>query len=194
MAAFSIPPLPFGYDALTGKGFSKEQLSFHYDKHHTGYVTKLNAAAKENEAIGKKTIEELILHEKGPLFNLAAQIWNHTFYWNCLASNGGGTPGGKIGSAIDDNFGSFPKFKEEFTNAAVDLERRMPRIQARMEERLGRKLDPEALRPMLGVHTDYLRAALDAIGTQHSSADAYITDVLGIDAAARQLLRERLTA
>ena len=82
----------------------------------------------------------------------------------------------------------------EFTNAAVDLERRMPRIQARMEERLGRKLDPEALRPMLGVHTDYLRAALDAIGTQHSSADAYITDVLGIDAAARQLLRERLTA
>ena len=119
MAAFSIPPLPFGYDALTGKGFSKEQLSFHYDKHHTGYVTKLNAAAKENEAIGKKTIEELILHEKGPLFNLAAQIWNHTFYWNCLASNGGGTPGGKIGSAIDDNFGSFPKFKEEFTNAAV---------------------------------------------------------------------------
>ena len=117
--AFSIPPLPFGYDALTGKGFSKEQLSFHYDKHHTGYVTKLNAAAKDNEALGKKTVEELILNEKGPIFNLAAQIWNHTFFWNSLSPNGGGEPSGKVAEAINSSFGSFDKFKDEFTNAAV---------------------------------------------------------------------------
>ena len=117
--AFSIPPLPFGYDALTGKGFSKEQLSFHYDKHHTGYVTKLNAAAKDNEALGKKTVEELILNEKGPIFNLAAQIWNHTFFWNSLSPNGGGEPAGKVAEAINSSFGSFDKFKDEFTNAAV---------------------------------------------------------------------------
>lgn len=117
--AFSIPPLPFGYDGLVSKGFSKEQLTYHYDKHHQGYVTKLNAAAATNETLGKKTIEEIIHTEKGPLFNLAAQIFNHTFFWNSLSPNGGGEPKGKIADAINESFGSFEKFKDEFTNAAV---------------------------------------------------------------------------
>src|SRR5687767_3506765 len=82
--SFSIPPLPWAYDALVGKGISKEQVTYHYDKHHQGYVTKLNAAAKSNPELAKKSIETLIGSEKGPIFNLAAQIWNHTFYWNCL--------------------------------------------------------------------------------------------------------------
>jgi Fe-Mn family superoxide dismutase len=117
--SFSIPPLPYGYDGLVGKGFSKEQLTFHYDKHHQGYVTKLNAAAKTNESLAKKTIEDLIHTEKGPIFNLAAQIWNHTFFWNSLSPNGGGEPKGKIAEAIDHSFGSFSKFKEEFTAIAA---------------------------------------------------------------------------
>ena len=117
--SFSIPPLPYGYDGLVAKGLSKEQLTFHYDKHHQGYVTKLNAAAATNAELAKKSIEQLIQTEKGPIFNLAAQIFNHTFFWNSLSPNGGGEPKGKIAEAINGSFGSFDKFKEEFSNAAV---------------------------------------------------------------------------
>ena len=117
--AFSIPPLPWGYDGLVAKGLSKEQVTFHYDKHHQGYVTRLNAAASTNADLAKKTIEQIIQSEKGPLFNLAAQIFNHTFFWNSLSPNGGGEPKGKIAAEINASFGSFDKFKEEFTNAAV---------------------------------------------------------------------------
>jgi Fe-Mn family superoxide dismutase len=117
--AFSIPPLPWSYDALTGKGISKEQITFHYDKHHQGYVTKLNAAVESKPELAKKSIEDLIQTEKGPVFNCAAQIWNHNFYWQSLSPNGGGQPKGKLAAAIDSNFGSFDKFKEEFTAAAT---------------------------------------------------------------------------
>lgn len=82
----------------------------------------------------------------------------------------------------------------EFTNAAVDLEKRMPKIQARMEERLARKLDPAALRPMLGVEVDYLRNALDAINAKHGSVEAYMRDVLGVGDAERAALRQQLLA
>ena len=116
---FSIPPLPWAYDALAAKGLSKEQVTYHYDKHHTGYVVKLNAAAETNTELAKKTIEEIIATEKGPIFNLAAQIFNHTFYWNCLTPNGGGQPRGKLLEEINGSFGSFDKFKEVFTAASV---------------------------------------------------------------------------
>jgi protein-tyrosine phosphatase len=82
----------------------------------------------------------------------------------------------------------------EFTNAAVDLETRMPRIQARMEERLGRKLAPEALKPMLGVEIDYLREALKVMEAKHGSALAYMNDVLGVGEAERAALRRKLSA
>nr|3ESF_A Chain A, Iron-containing superoxide dismutase B2 [Trypanosoma brucei]3ESF_B Chain B, Iron-containing superoxide dismutase B2 [Trypanosoma brucei]3ESF_C Chain C, Iron-containing superoxide dismutase B2 [Trypanosoma brucei]3ESF_D Chain D, Iron-containing superoxide dismutase B2 [Trypanosoma brucei] len=117
--AFSIPPLPWGYDGLAAKGISKEQVTFHYDKHHMGYVTKLNAAANSNPALAAKSVEEIIRTEKGPIFNLAAQIFNHNFYWESMSPNGGGEPSGKLAEAIRASFGSFAKFKEEFTNAAV---------------------------------------------------------------------------
>jgi Fe-Mn family superoxide dismutase len=119
MAFFTLPALPFAYDALVGKGISKEQVTFHYDKHHTGYVTKLNAAAASNAELQKKSIEEIMATEKGPLFNLAAQIWNHTFYWNGLSPNGGGAPKGKLLDEINASFGSADKFKEEFTAASI---------------------------------------------------------------------------
>ena len=117
--SFSIPPLPWAYDALASKGLSKEQVTYHYDKHHQGYVTKLNAAAETNAELAKKTVEEIIATEKGPIFNLAAQIFNHTFYWNCLTPNGGGEPKGKLLEEINGSFGSFDKFKEVFTAASV---------------------------------------------------------------------------
>lgn len=82
----------------------------------------------------------------------------------------------------------------EFTNAAVDLERRMPKIQERMEERLARKLDPAALRPMLGVEVDYLRNAFDAMAARHGSVDAYMREVLGVGDAERAVLRRELLA
>ena len=116
---FSIPPLPWGYGDLASKGISKEQVTFHYDKHHTGYVTKLNAAAKDNAELSKKTIEEMIMTEKGPIFNLAAQIWNHSFYWKSMSPAGGGEPSGRIADEIKSSFGSFEQFKKEFTAAAV---------------------------------------------------------------------------
>ncbi|PBJ76687.1 iron superoxide dismutase [Trypanosoma cruzi cruzi] len=116
---FSIPPLPWGYDGLAAKGLSKQQVTLHYDKHHQGYVTKLNAAAQTNSALATKSIEEIIRTEKGPIFNLAAQIFNHTFYWESMCPNGGGEPTGKVADEINASFGSFAKFKEEFTNVAV---------------------------------------------------------------------------
>jgi superoxide dismutase, Fe-Mn family len=116
---FSIPPLPWGYGDLASKGISKEQVTFHYDKHHQGYVTKLNAAAATNEALAKKTIEEMIMSEKGPIFNLAAQIWNHTFYWKSLSPIGGGEPSGRVAEEINASFGNFETFKKEFTAAAI---------------------------------------------------------------------------
>ena len=116
---FSIPPLPYGYDALEKLGMSKEQLAFHYDKHHQGYVTKLNAAAQANADLSKKTVEELIVTEKGPLYNLSAQIWNHTFYWSCMSPNGGGAPSDKLKAELEKSFGSVDKFKEQFSAAAV---------------------------------------------------------------------------
>ncbi|EAN87701.1 putative iron superoxide dismutase [Trypanosoma cruzi] len=116
---FSIPPLPWGYDGLAAKGLSKQQVTLHYDKHHQGYVTKLNAAAQTNSALATKSIEEIIRTEKGPIFNLAAQIFNHTFYWESMCPNGGGEPTGKLADEINASFGSFAKFKEEFTNVAV---------------------------------------------------------------------------
>lgn len=115
---FSVQPLPWDYDALASKGISKEQVTFHYDKHHKGYAVKLNAAAEANPDLAKKSLVEIIKTVKGPAFNSAAQIFNHDFYWRCMSANGGGEPKGKIADAINESFGSFAKFKEEFTAAA----------------------------------------------------------------------------
>ncbi len=117
--SFTLPPLPYALDALAPH-FSKETLEFHHGKHHNAYVVKLNelTAGKPEE---KKSLEELILTTTGPVFNQAAQIWNHTFYWNSLSPNGGNEPIGKIGDAIKKQWGSFDKFKEEFTAKTIGV-------------------------------------------------------------------------
>lgn len=114
--AFSLPALPYAQDALAPH-ISAETLSYHYGKHHQGYVNKLNAAT-EGKPEADKSLEDLIKTAEGGLFNNAAQIWNHTFYWNSMSPNGGGEPTGAIADAIKRDFGDFASFKEKFSAAA----------------------------------------------------------------------------
>jgi len=116
--AFELPALPYAQDALAPH-ISAETLEYHYGKHHRAYVDKLNGLAEGTELAGK-TLEEVVKSSEGGVFNNAAQIWNHTFYWNCLSPNGGGEPGGAVAEAINAAFASFDAFKEEFTNNAIN--------------------------------------------------------------------------
>jgi Fe-Mn family superoxide dismutase len=115
--AFELPPLPYPKDALAPL-MSAETFDYHYSKHHAAYVTNLNAAiaGKPEES---KSLEEIILSSDGPVFNNAAQVWNHTFFWNSLKPKGGGKPTGDLAAAIDRDFGGFDKFKEQFVQTAV---------------------------------------------------------------------------
>ncbi len=115
--AIQLPELPYSKDALTPH-ISAETLDFHYGKHHKSYVDNLNNMIKgtDMENLG---LDEIVRKSTGGIFNNAAQIWNHTFYWNCLSPNGGGEPTGDAKAAIEKNFGSFANFKEKFTEASV---------------------------------------------------------------------------
>ncbi len=114
---FELPKLPYALDALEPH-ISKETLEYHYGKHHQTYVTNLNNLVKGTD-LENKSLEELIKTTEGGIFNNAAQVWNHTFYWNCLAPNAGGAPTGKIAEAINKAFGSFEEFKKQFNDAAA---------------------------------------------------------------------------
>lgn len=115
--AFELPPLPYPHDALQPH-ISKETLEYHHDKHHNTYVVNLNNLVPGTEFEGK-TLEEIVKTSSGGIFNNAAQVWNHTFYWNCLAPNAGGQPTGALAEAINKAFGSFDKFKEEFSKTSI---------------------------------------------------------------------------
>ncbi len=116
--AFELPALPYAKDALAPH-ISAETLEYHYGKHHKTYVDKLNGLIPGTEYEGK-SLEDIIKTSSGGVFNNAAQVWNHTFYWNCLSPNGGGEATGAVAEAINKAFGSFDKFKEEFTNSAIN--------------------------------------------------------------------------
>lgn len=113
-----LPELPYAMDALEPH-ISKETLEFHYGKHHQAYVDKLNAAIANGDADEATTLEQHITSSTGGVFNNAAQVWNHTFYWNCLAPNAGGAATGEIADKINEAFGSFDQFKETFSNKAA---------------------------------------------------------------------------
>jgi Fe-Mn family superoxide dismutase len=115
--AFTLPDLPYPKDALQ-PGLSSETLEFHHGKHHATYVDTLNKLIEGTEHAGK-SLEEIIKSSEGPLFNNAAQVWNHTFYWNCMKPGGGGEPQAQLRSVIERDLGSFEKFKEEFTQAGL---------------------------------------------------------------------------
>jgi Fe-Mn family superoxide dismutase len=114
---FELPALPYARDALAPH-ISEETLDYHYGKHHNTYVTNLNnlIAGTEHE---DNNLEEIILTSTGGLFNNAAQVWNHSFYWNCLSPEGGGEPANALADAINDAFGSFEAFREKFSTSAV---------------------------------------------------------------------------
>lgn len=112
-----LPPLPFSNDALEPV-ISKETIEYHYGKHHQAYATNLNKLIADTE-FADLTLEEIIKKSSGGIFNNAAQVYNHTFYWNCLAPNAGGEPKGKLAEAINEAFGSFAAFKEKFSAAAI---------------------------------------------------------------------------
>lgn len=114
----ATPELPYGRDALAPH-ISEETLNFHYGKHHLGYLKKLNAAIEADASLQGKSLEELIMSASGGLFNNAAQVWNHSFYWNSMSPNGGGEPTGAIADAINAAFGSFDAFKSQFGAAAA---------------------------------------------------------------------------
>ncbi len=120
--AFELPPLPYDYDALDPY-ISAKTLEFHHDKHHAGYVTNLNNLTKDTP-LANKSLEEVINEtandsSKAGIFNNAAQVWNHTFYWHSLKKNGGGQPSGELAEKINSTFGSFDEFKKQFKDAGA---------------------------------------------------------------------------
>lgn len=116
---FELAPLPYAYDALEPH-ISAETLKYHHDKHHATYVEKLNGLI-EGTSFQGKTLEEIILSSEGKTFNNAAQVWNHDFYWQCLAKGKAKSPTGKLDKTIQQRFKSLDKFKEEFNKFATTL-------------------------------------------------------------------------
>jgi Fe-Mn family superoxide dismutase len=117
--AFELPKLAYALDALEPH-ISKQTLEFHYGKHHQAYVNNLNNLVPGTE-FENASLEEIVMKANGGIFNNGAQVWNHTFYWNCLKPNGGGVPEGKLADAINAAFGSFDEFKQKFSAAAATL-------------------------------------------------------------------------
>jgi Fe-Mn family superoxide dismutase len=120
--AFELPPLPYPKDALEPH-MSAKTFDFHHGKHHQAYVTNLNNLVKDTP-FAKQSLEDIIRatakdDTKVGIFNNAAQVWNHSFFWQCMKPKGGGKPSGDLAQAIEKSFGGLDKFKEEFKNAAV---------------------------------------------------------------------------
>ncbi|MCO5121107.1 MAG: superoxide dismutase [Fe] [Burkholderiaceae bacterium] len=111
------PELPYAMDALEPH-VSKETFEYHYGKHHATYVTNLNNLIKGTE-FADASLEDIVRKSSGGVFNNAAQVWNHTFFWNSMSPKGGGVPGGALAAAIDKKWGSFDAFKDAFTKSAA---------------------------------------------------------------------------
>lgn len=113
----TLPELPYAKTALAPH-ISAETLDYHYGKHHQTYVTNLNNLIPGTE-FENMPLEEIVMKSSGGIFNNAAQVWNHTFYWHSLSPQGGGAPTGALGDAINKAFGSFEEFKKTFTQTAL---------------------------------------------------------------------------
>jgi superoxide dismutase len=117
MTTHTLPALPFGLDDLAPH-MSRETLEYHHGKHHNAYVTNLNNLIPGTE-FAEAALEDIIRKSSGGIYNNAAQIWNHTFFWNCLSKTGGGEPTGALAAAINAKWGSYAAFKEAFAKSAV---------------------------------------------------------------------------
>ena len=114
---YTLPPLPYPADALEA-AIDKMTMEIHHGKHHKAYVDTLNQMI-EGTDLENASLEEIIMKSEGKLFNQAGQTWNHTLYWNSMTPGGGGQPTGAAGDAINESFGGYDKFREEFKAAAV---------------------------------------------------------------------------
>jgi len=112
-----LPPLPYPMDGLQPY-LSRETLEYHYGKHHQAYVTNLNNQIKNTEFVNA-SLEEIVKKSSGSIFNNAAQVWNHTFFWQCMKPHGGGEPSGALADAISKKWGSYDGFREEFTKNCI---------------------------------------------------------------------------
>ena len=112
-----LPPLPYPHDALAPH-ISKETFEYHHDKHHAAYVTNLNNLQKGTE-FESMTLEEIVRKSSGGIYNNAAQVWNHTFFWNCMKPQGGGEPKGALADAITKKWGGYAAFKDAFAKSDV---------------------------------------------------------------------------
>ncbi len=115
--SYTLPALPYATDALAPH-MSAETFEYHYGKHHQAYVTNLNNLVEGTELAGLP-LEDVVKKASGPIYNNAAQVWNHTFFWNCMKPAGGGEPTGALAAAIAAKWGSYAAFKEAFTKSAV---------------------------------------------------------------------------
>ena len=115
--AITLPPLPWAENALNPH-ISPETIQYHYGKHHNAYVVNLNKLI-DGTPNASKSLEEIVKNSEGGVFNNAAQVWNHTFYWNSMKPGGGGKPTGALLEQINASFGSYEKMREELTNAAM---------------------------------------------------------------------------
>jgi len=153
--AIELPALPYARDALQPH-ISAETIDFHYGKHHQAYVTNLNNLIKGTE-FEDAELETIVKKSSGGMFNNAAQVWNHTFYWNCLAPNGGGEPSGKLLEAINAAFGSFAAFKEQFSQTAITtFGSGWAWLVQRPDGSLGLVSTPNAATPLTGSDTPLL--------------------------------------
>jgi Fe-Mn family superoxide dismutase len=116
---FELSPLPYAKDALAPH-LGAETLEYHYEKHHRGYLQKLEKLLA-GKPLAERTLIEIVRESDGAVFDNAAQVWNHTFYWNSMVPKGGGTPGGVVRSAIESAFGSFDRFRKQFVESAVGV-------------------------------------------------------------------------
>jgi Fe-Mn family superoxide dismutase len=116
---FELPPLPYAKDALEPH-LGAETLELHYEKHHRGYLEKLEKLLAGKPLAGRSLVE-IIRESDGAVFNNAAQVWNHTFYWSSMSPKGGGAPAGAVKSAIESAFGSFDRFRAQFIESAVGV-------------------------------------------------------------------------
>jgi Fe-Mn family superoxide dismutase len=114
---FELAPLPYAKNALAPH-MSEETFNYHYEKHHQAYMTNLKGLL-EGKPEGEKSLEEIVKTSSGKVFNNAAQVWNHDFFWKSMKPSGGGEPSGALGDAIKRDFGSFADFKKQFQDAAV---------------------------------------------------------------------------
>ena len=153
--AIELPALPYAKNALEPH-ISTETIDFHYGKHHQAYVTNLNNLIKGTE-FEAADLETIVKKSSGGMFNNAAQVWNHTFYWNCLKPGGGGEPGGKLAEAINAAFGSFAAFKEQFTQTAITtFGSGWAWLVQRPDGSLGLVSTPNAATPLTGSDTPLL--------------------------------------